>query len=31
MKETMNVGLTEAKRKKVAEGLIKLLANNYVL
>ncbi|OIZ99857.1 DNA starvation/stationary phase protection protein [Rickettsiella grylli] len=31
MKETLNVGLTEAKRKKVAEGLIKLLANNYVL
>jgi len=31
MKETINVGLTEAKRKKVAEGLIKLLANNYVL
>ncbi len=31
MKEIINVGLTEAKRKKVAEGLIKLLANNYVL
>ncbi|EDP46337.1 Dps family protein [Rickettsiella grylli] len=31
MKETLNVGLTEAKRKKVAEGLINLLANNYVL
>lgn len=31
MKEVLNGGLTEAKRKKVAEGLIKLLANNYVL
>lgn len=31
MKEVLNVGLTEAKRKKVADGLVKLLANNYVL
>lgn len=31
MKEILNGGLTQAKRKKVAEGLIKLLANNYVL
>jgi starvation-inducible DNA-binding protein len=31
MKETLNVGLSEAKRKKVADGLITLLANNYVL
>jgi starvation-inducible DNA-binding protein len=31
MKETLNIGLTEVKRKKTAEGLIKLLANNYVL
>jgi starvation-inducible DNA-binding protein len=31
MKEVLNGGLTESKRKKVAEGLIKLLANNYVL
>jgi starvation-inducible DNA-binding protein len=31
MKETLNIGLTETKRKKTADGLIKLLANNYVL
>ncbi|MES2141338.1 MAG: Dps family protein [Pseudomonadota bacterium] len=31
MKEVLNVGLTEAKRKKTAEGLIKLLSNNAVL
>ena len=31
MKETLNIGLTEIKRKKTADGLIKLLANNYVL
>ncbi len=31
MKETLNVGLTEAKRKNTANGLIKLLANNAVL
>lgn len=31
MKEILNVGLPEAKRKKVADGLIKLLANNSVL
>lgn len=31
MKETLNIGLTEIKRKKTAEGLIKLLANNSVL
>lgn len=31
MKETLNVGLPEAKRKKVSDGLIKLLANNSVL
>lgn len=31
MKETLNVGLSEAKRKKVADDLIKLLANNSVL
>lgn len=31
MKEMLNVGLSEAKRKKVADGLIKLLANNSVL
>lgn len=31
MKETLNIGLTEAKREKTAQGLIKLLANNAVL
>lgn len=31
MKETLNVGLTETKRKNTADGLIKLLANNAVL
>lgn len=31
MKETLNIGLTEIKRKKTANGLIRLLANNYVL
>lgn len=31
MKETLNIGLTETKRQKTAEGLIELLANNYVL
>ena len=31
MKETLNIGLTEAKRKKTADGLLKLLANNSVL
>lgn len=31
MKETLNIGLPESKRKKTADGLIKLLANNYVL
>jgi starvation-inducible DNA-binding protein len=31
MKEALNIGLTETKRKKTADGLIKLLANNYVL
>lgn len=31
MKETLNIGLTEIKRKKTVAGLIKLLANNYML
>lgn len=31
MKEILDTGLTEAKRKMAAEGLITLLANNYVL
>ncbi|MES2997940.1 MAG: Dps family protein [Pseudomonadota bacterium] len=31
MLEKLNIGLTETKRKKTAEGLIKLLANNYML
>lgn len=31
MKQTLNTGLTEAKREKTAKGLIKLLANNSVL
>lgn len=31
MKEIPNTGLVETKRKKVAQGLIKLLANNSVL
>jgi starvation-inducible DNA-binding protein len=31
MKEVLNIGLTETKRKKTADGLIKLLANNSVL
>lgn len=31
MKEILNTGLAETKRKKVADGLVKLLANNSVL
>lgn len=31
MKEVLDTGLTEAKRKITAEGLIALLANNYIL
>lgn len=31
MKETLHAGFTTAKKKKVAEGLNILLANNYVL
>jgi starvation-inducible DNA-binding protein len=31
MTEKLHIGLTEAKRKEIAEGLTALLANNYVL